>query len=259
MRLLASALAEAGAAGEPLPAVWREFVEQGVEFRRGGVTLIGAAPGGAKSVLALRLAVMAGVPTLYHSADTDAFTVSTRLASMLSGDPVTLVAAALQENNQHPKYRKLVDGVKHIQFDFLPNPSIDDVAENVKAFEILYGEMPHLIVVDNLRNMYSAHHEETPAFRENMELLSILAIESKAAVIVLHHLTGAYEGGELPPDQGAFEGKIAKLPSMALTMFRGKYGDIGVCVVKNRFGPADSMGKRVRCYLDTDLERMRLG
>jgi hypothetical protein len=85
--------------------------------------------------------------------------------------------------------------------------------------------------------------------------LKELAAECGAAVLVLHHLTGEYESSDRPAPLGALIGKVSKPATLVLTLFRGDYGDVGVCVVKNRFGKADPRGY-MRVYLETNLERM---
>jgi hypothetical protein len=76
-------------------------------------------------------------------------------------------------------------------------------------------------------------------------------------VVVLHHLTGSYDDGQSIPPLSALEGKVSKLPSMVLNLFNGNRGDIGVAVVKNRFGAANPAGK-LYVFLDTDLERVQI-
>lgn len=241
--------------GDPLPTVWREFMDLGIEFRRGMLCLIAAAPGVGKSLVANTLAVRAGAPCLYFSADTDAYTVSTRIGAMLTGDTIHNVENRLSADEVVQQRLAALD---YIRWNFDASIDIDKIVLDVKAFDIMYGEPPHLIVIDNLSNMFSTEPNPYLAHRFNVEALNILAKETGACVLVLHHLTGEYEGGEIPPPQSALEGKVAKLPGLVLTMFRGKYGDLGVCVCKNRFGPADPSG-RMRTYLKADMERVRIG
>ena len=254
MKSLRSSLREAEGMGEPLPPVWQEFVQLGVEFRRGSLCLVAAAPGIGKSLVANTLAVRARTPSLYFSADTDAYTVSTRIGAMLLGDTINNMESRLSEDVVAARLASL----DYLRWCFDPSVDIDRIVDDVRAFDMLYGEPPHLIVIDNLSNMFSPEPNPYLAHRFNMEALNILAKETGACVVVLHHLTGEYESGDRPPPMGSIEGKIAKLPGLVLTMFRGKYGDIGVCVCKNRFGPAEP-GGGLRCYLKADLERVRIG
>lgn len=257
MITLSNALAQVSTAGEPLPAIWPEFVQNGVSFRQGNLVVIAAGPGGNKSVLAMNLVVRAGVPALYISADTDQFTTGLRAAALMSGDPLPRVEAAMK-TPAGQKYRDMIDQIsRHVQWSFDGSPSIDDIRDEVEAFAYVYGCFPQLIVVDNLMNVFSEEEDHT-AMRHNIEALNILARESGACVVVLHHLVGEYESGDNAPGLSALMGKVGKMPSLVLTLFRGNFGDLGVCVVKNRFGPADPRG-HMRMYLNTDLERVKIG
>lgn len=257
MITLSNALAQVSRAGEPLPDIWPEFVQQGVSFRQGNLVVIAAGPGGNKSVFAMNLALRSGVPSLYVSADTDSFTSGLRAAALLSGDPLPRVEAVLKAP-EGEKYRRILDEVsRHVQWTFEGSPSIDDIRDEVEAFAYVYGCFPQLVVVDNLMNVYSDEDDNT-AMRHNVEALNILARETGACVVVLHHTVGEYESGERPPGLGALIGKIGKMPSLVLTLFRGDFGDLGVCIVKNRFGPADPRGN-LRIYLKANLERVRIG
>ena len=254
MRSLVSSLIDDDGAGIPIPTVFAGLSELGVEFRRGMLCLIAAAPGVGKSLLGVTLAVRAGVPTLYHSADTDAYTTSTRIGALLTGHTIGEIEAMIKDQSLRDKLSTL----EQIRWSFNASMDISEIVENVKAFDVQFGAPPELIVIDNLSNMFSEEANPYLAHRHNMEALNILARETGACVLVLHHLVGEYESGDVPPPQSSIEGKVAKLPGLVLTLFRGKYGDMGVCVVKNRFGPADP-GGRMRCYLPSDFQRVKIG
>lgn len=254
MRSLVSSLKDDAEAGQPLPTVFAQLSEMGVEFRRGMLVLIAAAPGVGKSLLGVTLAVRAGAPSLYLSADTDAYTTSTRIGALLTGHTIHEVEIKIKNGELRDKLSSL----DYIRWSFNASMDINNIVEDVKAFDTMYGAPPELIVVDNLSNMFSDEPNPYLAHRHNTEALNILARETGACVVVLHHLVGEYEGGDRPPPQSAIEGKVAKLPGLVLTLFRGKYGDMGVCVVKNRFGPADP-GGRMKTYLPSDFQRVKIG
>jgi predicted ATP-dependent serine protease len=257
VRALASALTEVGEAGEPIPSVFHELMVEGAEIRMGELTLIASAPGVGKSLIAVTLAVKAGVPTLFFSADTTPFTTGVRIGAMLTGRTIAEVDHALRDETQKEEYIKLVSQkTGHIRWQFIPCPTVKDIEQDVAAFAVAWGDYPNLIIVDNLRNVYSDEDDYT-GFRHNIEALKILAVETGSAVVVLHHLTGSYDDGQSIPPLSALEGKVSKLPSMVLNLFNGNRGDIGVAVVKNRFGAANPAGK-LYVFLDTDLERVQI-
>lgn len=257
MRSLTSALKTGGDVGEPLPPVFPGWVEKGADIRRGQLHMLASGPGGGKSAVALTLAYHARVPTLIVAPDSDAYTSFTRLGAMISGDTTSNVETAIRMG-QEDKYTSLVaETSEYIRWDFRENPGVEDVVESVEAFAHLYGEYPHLLVVDNLGDLYSDNDNESQGLKHNLHILKQLAGESNAAVLALHHLTGEYESGDIPPPLSALIGKVSKPSSLIITLFRARYGDVGCCIVKNRFGEADPRGN-ARVYLSSDLERMKI-
>lgn len=257
MRRLTQAARQRDEAGEPLPVVFPTLAKMDASFRRAQSHLVAGAPGAGKSVLARTLAVRAQVPALYFSPDGDEYTVLTSIASMVSGDSISLITARCPGPvDVLTEYPQVYDSDSYLRFDFTPAPSISDIRDEVAAFEESWGEFPQLIVIDSLRNIFSEADEYT-AMRQSMESLTILARETGACVVALHHLTGAWETDAGPPPLGAIEGKVSKFPSLVLTLYRGAYSDVGVAVVKNRFGPADFAGKH-HAFFETDLSRARL-
>lgn len=256
MRALTSALREAGAAGEPLPEVFPQLRQMQADIRLGELTMIASAPGVGKSVLASILAIGIKKPSMVFSADTSAHTTAVRCAAHLTGRPVSEVDGIMSTDRTYYD-RVLREGAGHVQWDFSPMPSIKDLFAEVESFAVAYGDYPHLIVVDNLRNIYS-EEEDYAALRHSAEALRTLAVETGSAVVVLHHLTGEYESGDNPPSLAALEGKVGKFPALVLTLSNGKSGDMRVSVVKNRYGPASPAG-RLCFFLPVDMQRMRIG
>lgn len=254
MRSLAGALRSSEGIGDPLPVVWQDLMQNGVEFRRGQTALVASAPGVGKSLLANVLALRARVPALYLSADTDAYTVATRVGAHLTKRTINEV----EQHIDSPLMQATLGGLDWIRWAFDASFDIDDVVRQVEAFNVMYGEPPHLIVVDNLSSMACEDGDIYRGHRFNVENLNVLARESGACVLILHHLTGAYESGNVPPDLGALEGKVAKVPAMVLGLFNGQYGDMGVTIVKNRFGRADAAGY-FRVYLHADKATVQIG
>lgn len=254
MRSLTGALRVSENIGEPLPVVFTELMQMGVDFRRGQVVLVASAPGVGKSIVANVLALRARVPCLYLSADTDAFTVATRVGAHMTKRTVTEVEPDLETADLKEKFSRL----DWIRWSFDSTMDIDDIILQVEAFNVMYGEPPWLIVVDNLSSMTSDEGNPYLAHRFNVEMLNNLARETGACVLVLHHLTGFYEKGSIPPDLGALEGKVAKLPSVVLGLFNGQQNDLGVTICKNRSGPAQADGS-LRVYVRADKARVQIG
>ncbi len=245
MRTLARSVGRASMGGESLPSAWKDFETNQIVIRRAEVSLIAAAPGMGKSMLALSLALKTNVPTLYISADTNAHTMAMRLASMISGRSQGEVEQKLAGDNGWAK-AVLVKG-SHIQWSFESSPTLEDISEEVQAFEELWGCSPTMIIVDNLMDIASDGGEEFSIMRAIMKELKYLARATNAAVVVLHHTSEAVMGTPCQP-RSAIQGKVSQLPALILTL--GNVGtSMAVAVVKNRYGKADANGNGVIAWL----------
>ena len=222
----------------PLPDVWRALKAHQIQFRRGQVCMVAAAPNAGKSMFALVYAIRAGVPTLFFSADTDISTVALRVAAATSGH--TQVTAEANLNNDPNFYRKYLDGVSNIQWVFDSSPNLDDLEMEIKAYVELYGIYPELIVIDNLMNVVAESENEWAGLRDIMMNLHDMARKTEACVLVLHHVSEASEYGSptMPPPRRAIHGKVSQLPAVILTLgYDPSQGFLRVAPVKNRFGP----------------------
>src|SRR3954464_43618 len=140
-----------GAAGDPLPTVYKSFEDYNIIFRRGQLVLIAAGPGTGKSALALSQAVKSRVSTLYMSADSDAFTQVSRSFSIHTG-------LTMAETEKYARGEQVLDSTLEkakglnalpIRFNFLAAPTLGNIERSMEAFDELYGEYPALTVVDN--------------------------------------------------------------------------------------------------------------
>ena|SRR5687768_11108316 len=242
-------------AGIPLPTVFDNLKRGTVEFRAGQLHLVAAAPGVGKSVLALTLAVRAGVPTLYFSADSDAATQYARAAAMVTGDPLHAVNKALEQKNTG-KYDTALNVARHVRFVFDSAPSLDEVNDHVMAYAAAFGQWPRLVIVDNVSNVF-AEAEGFQGLEETMDWLHQLGRKTGACIVGLHHVTGEYEAGDVIVPLSGLRGKISKLPVLVLTMNRifGDESHINIAVVKNRAGMAAANGS-YGIPLSIDLSRM---
>ncbi|MGH7487400.1 MAG: AAA family ATPase, partial [bacterium] len=247
-------------AGESIPTVFQTLKNGGVVFRRGQTTVLAAAPGVGKSLTALRIALEARVPTLYISADTDAWDTKVRTATHLTGHRYATVEKAYDTSNGH-LYDEAFANLDWLRFKFAPSPSLTEIDVEVEAFGMVYGEYPHIIIVDNLRNVYpddeAGASDYTGALRI-VEYMHDLGRESNAHVFLLAHLVGKYEDGDAPVPLSGLENKIGKLPEKVLTMYHDSPTRIGVCVVKNRGGKG-AADASIRVYLNFDPEYVRIG
>lgn len=249
-----------GAAGEPLPAPFRAFHRTGIVFRRGASVLIVAGPGTGKSILALTAVLNFGVPSLIYSADSDAFEQSSRAFCVRTGQD-TDTGKRFALGKLEPEEQDLAKAVADlpVRFNYESSPTLANINDTMEAFEELYGEYPHVVVIDNVTNVQNGtlDNAENPfgGLESFMEYMNGMARKTQACVIGLHHTLGAYNDGARPIPLSGVKGQIGRVPPMILTMFRPEEGKLGVSVVKNRGGRADTSGNRY-ALLDFDGSTM---
>lgn len=241
MQSLGLALKSRGTTGEPLPNALESFDNTRIFFKRSQMSVIAAAPGGGKTALTIWMILRMmyeerGVPTLYICADTDMMTVaSTALAGIME---IKLEEAELRIGQEDPEALELLEEwASHIWFCFRRGPTLDDIGVEMQAYAHVYGEYPHMIVIDTLKSI-AEKGEELSKYGYIMPALSELAGQANAHVLVLHHVTGRYENGNEPIPRDGIKFKVSEEASTVLTLFRPDEGTLGVRVVKNRNGPA---------------------
>ena len=228
----------------PLPDVWDALKHKQINFRRGQVCMVAAAPNAGKSMFALVYAMKAKVPTLFFSADTDTTTVMMRAAAHLTGHNQVLVEQNLSSDTHY--YDKYFEKFTHIKWVFDSSPSLDDIELEIRAYVELFGEAPQLIVIDNLMNVAAETDNEWAGLRAIMMELHDMARKTEACVLVLHHVSEQSEYGSPtePPARRAIHGKVSQLPALILTMgYNPVNGELKIAPVKNRFGPHAADGK----------------
>jgi KaiC/GvpD/RAD55 family RecA-like ATPase len=241
MRALGQAVRRTGALAAELPMPWPSLGEYRVAFRRGQASLLAAAPGGGKTILALAYAIESGVPTLFVSADTDLNTMAVRAAAMVTGwsqDAVESMGLASVE------VQKALAQIGHIRWADDNQPTVEDIYLEMRAYAEVYGEFPELVVIDNLIDVQADRQSDKDwaGTRLVVDGLKRMARESEAHVLILAHATGAYENGDKPIPLGGLEWKPGKNVELVLTMHWGPGLELRICPVKNRSGRAAADG-----------------
>lgn len=236
-----------GAAGDPLPPVWDALEQKGTALRRGQLALVCAGPGTGKSAFVLAYALKSKVPTLYFSADSDAFTQLSRSVSILSGWSLERSTRAVRSED----IGQVADDLDSlpIRFNYKASPSLDVIEESLAAYDALYEDFPALIVIDNITNVRTDAGDGDDPFsglEALMDYLHEMARETGSCVIGLHHVTGPYNDGDKPIPLSGIKGQIGRVPELILTLHRVSDGFgpdlLNVSTVKNRGGKSDPSG-----------------
>ena len=236
-----------GNAGDPLPVVWESLDLKGTRFLRGQLCLICAGPGGGKSALVLNYALRAKVPTLYFSADSDAFTQLSRSLSVLTGWPMEKTTRMVRAGDLGDATEEFSD--IPIRFNYAASPTLAQIGDSMRSYEEVYGDYPALVVIDNVTNVRTGGDADDDPFsglEALMDELHTMARFTGACVIGLHHVTGGYNDADRAIPLSGVKGQIARVPEMVLTLHKlsEEFGPDTLCVstVKNRAGKADPSG-----------------
>ena len=244
-------------AGEALPSHWPIFEEKQMTFRRGGVHMIAGPPGSMKTIAMLNIVRRMGedVPTLYHSSDSDDFTVASRVLAMASN--IQTSDAETEVMMQTKKAYDSLKGYEHIRWSFMSSPTLDHMRNEAEAYRTLKGTYPHHTIIDIMMDInYEGASEQN--YWGLMAELKDMARDHETAVTVVHHTSESAKGGS-PPPRSAIMGKANQLPTLILTLWGDSHaGTLDVATVKNRFGPQDAMGHQfftmtaspATCFID---------
>ncbi|QKO02459.1 DnaB-like replicative helicase [Mycobacterium phage DroogsArmy] len=235
-----------GSAGDPLPTVFPSLSRKGTKFLRGQLALIAAGPGTGKSAFVLAYTLQARVPTLYFSADSDAFTQLSRMIAMEKGWSLEK-AANLVRSDDLTEVSDAFEEVP-IRFNYNASPSLGQIEDSMSAYFQLAGDYPSLVVIDNITNVRGTGEDDDPfaGLESMMDYLHTMARNTGACVVGLHHVTGTYNDADKPIPLSGVKGQITRVPELVLTLHRVKdeFGPevLNVSTVKNRAGQMDPSG-----------------
>lgn len=225
---------------------WQSLERKGVRFLRGQLCLVCAGPGTGKSALILAYALKAKVPTLYFSADSDAFTQLSRSVSILTGWSMEKAAKAVRAGDLGEAATEFED--LPIRFNYKASPTLDQIEDSMYAYEEVYGDFPALVVIDNVTNVRHIPDEDDPfaGLESLMDYLHGMARTTSACIIGLHHVTGGYNDADKPIPLSGVKGQISRVPELILTLHRVQEGygvdQLRLSTVKNRGGKSDPSG-----------------
>lgn len=223
--------------------------------------MIAGPPGSMKTVMMLNIVDQMGpdVPTLYHSSDSDDFTMATRVLSMKTG-LTTQESEEIIMNGEHAQSNAL-RSFGHVKWSFHAAPTLEHMWREAEAFREVHGTYPHHTVIDILMDVdYEGAGEQN--YWALMAELKVLARDQQTSLTIVHHTSESAKGGT-PPPRSAIMGKANQLPTTILTLWGDAYAErLDVAVVKNRFGPQDAMAKKffsmkaqpAICLVDYDEE-----
>lgn len=219
--------------------------------------MIAGPPGSMKTVLAMNIVRRMGpnVPTLYHSSDSDDFTMASRALAMHQN--IQTSAAEAEVMLQTKAAYEALKGYQHVRWSFKSSPTLEHMWAEAEAYRTLKGTYPHHTVLDIMMDVdYEGAGEQN--YWALMAELKDLAREQETALTVVHHTSESAKGGS-PPPRSAIMGKANQLPTLILTLWGdSRRGTLDVATVKNRFGEQDAMANHyftmkadpATCFID---------
>jgi hypothetical protein len=222
----------------PLPAPYKKFEKHEALLYRGAVSLLAGGPGSGKTISSLNFVNKINVPTLYISNDSTKFTIIGRAFSLLTKQDYAVSKSIIQA--QPEVASKVLKRWSKIRFNFSSKPDIEEIMRHGEAFNTIYGEYPHLTVVDILMNIDHEGVAEQNYWRLMPELKEMAGLWN-SAVLGVHHTSESAKGEPCPP-MSAIMGKANQLPELIITQAMVN-GRVHYAVCKNRNGPCDPSGK----------------
>ena len=224
---------------DPLPPPFPSWAERNMYLRRGAVHLFSGVAGSYKTMVVLNAIANMGVPTLAFSNDSDNLTVASRLLGIATGRDTEALEDWI---SQYPaEASQALARYDYLKWMFAPNPTLDDLWLELYAFHEVNGRWPELIVVDILSNVGHDYGDEWATLREVMRQTNVIARETDAAVLLVHHCSDGSRN--TVPTRAEVLGKISALPVLMVNFGADEYGNLYAAAVKNRFGKSDKDAK----------------
>jgi hypothetical protein len=240
MQTLSRLVARGSIAPPPLPPMFPSWGARGLVLREQSVHMIAGVAGTFKTMVLLSGLANMKVPTLVFSTDSDDATVASRLLGIATGKPTKETEDWLRTQPQ--RCTELLSRYDFLQWQFLPNPSLDDIWLETYAYGERYGRWPTLICIDILMDISHGEGGEWEVLRLVIKEAKVLARETRAAVLIIHHASEGMRGKPCP-SRGEIMGKAAASPSLMVTLGKDEEDGLWAACVKNRHGPSDITGR----------------
>nr|WP_158674737.1 AAA family ATPase [Streptomyces hoynatensis] len=221
----------------PLPAPFRSWDSRSIRFRRASVSMLAGIPGSHKTRLMLNAVLNMQVPTLLFSTDSDRTTVASRILARVTGQPTEETEGWLIDRRSDAA--QILAGFDWLRCDFRPDPDLDHIWRSAYAYAEVEGQYPEQIVVDIASDIGHDAGDEWATLRDLMRQSKILARETGAHVLLVHHASDSPNTKRPCPRRSDIHGKVAAIPEVIVTCGTDYAGQLHVACVKNRHAKAD--------------------
>lgn len=249
MQTWSRAIRQPDAVGKRIHLPWRGL-DRMVRLHTKELVIMGGAPGGGKSTLAVNLAMSLDIPTLYFAQDSPASVIS-RMAALAMDEETS----KMQEWIASQDRLALSERVETIRPTLVFNRgavTTDRVRASALALREWLGEPPPLIILDNLIDMEmpGSNPSEIGFYATILPELKQMANELNICILVLHHVTKGMDHAR-GHDRMRLNDLLYAGDREARHVW-GVYNDgldtLKVQVLKQQDGPADADG-----YMEVSL------
>jgi len=256
LQTLSRSVGRASDAAEPLPMPFTTWASKGIRFRRSSVSMIAGLPASYKTMLTLNLIVGMKVPTLAFNTDSSLETVRARLLAIASNRPTD--ETETWAHSQPQKAAELLSQYDFLKCDFRPDPTLDDIWLETYAYAEVHGRWPEQVVIDIVSDVGHDAGDEWATLRDLMRQSKVLARETGAHVLLVHHASDS-PGTKRPcPRRSDIHGKVAAIPEVIITCGMDDQQRLNVAFVKNRHGKGDKDADSP-LLMDLHAERAHVG
>lgn len=231
--------AKRGVSGkEPLPPAFASWEARGIKFRRASVSMLAGVPGSHKTRIMLNAALNMGVTTKAFSTDSDEETIQSRILARAAGQPTSVTEGWLRTERE--KAARLLEPYDFIDWDFRPDPTLDDIWHGLYAYHEAEGRYPDQTIIDIASDVGHDTGDEWGSLRDLMRQAKVIARETKTHLLLVHHAADSERTKRPCPRRSDIHGKIAAIPELIVTCGTTNSGDLHAACVKNRHAKADA-------------------
>ena len=238
MQTLSRSVTRGALGKEPLPAPFASWEARQIRFRRASVSMLFGQSGSHKTRIMLNALLNMRVPTLGFSTDSDQDTVASRLLAI--NQRVSTEVTEQWLRTEPEKCAAILKQYDFLRWEFMPSPSLDDVWLSTYAYHEVEGRWPEQIAIDIASDIGHDTGDEWSSLRDLMRQAKVLARETEAHVLLLHHASDSERTKRPCPRKGDMQGKVSALPEVIITCGLTGNGDLHVACVKNRHAKADA-------------------
>ncbi|MGI5400602.1 hypothetical protein ACQEVG_14310 [Streptomyces sp. CA-135486] len=178
------------------------------------------------------------VSTLAFSTDSSQDTIASGLLAISTRTPTEVTEEWLR--TEPDKCKRLLSAYDFLRWEFMPDPTMDDIWLSAYAYHETEGRYPEQIVVDIASDVgHDTGGDEWANLRDLLRQSKVLARETEAHVLLVHHCADSERTKRPCPRRSDIHGKVAAIPEVIVTCGLTLTDDLHTACVKNRHAKAD--------------------